>query len=139
MHKRLQQLENNVAELKKLKKKHSLESIKKETALNWALRYGLLESIQIVIDISCHIVVHMNLGNAKTYAECIELIQKHQYITEDLGKKLKAMTGLRNILVHEYVAVETEKLYDMLNYLDDFSEFSELISGNPDFTKKSDL
>jgi uncharacterized protein YutE (UPF0331/DUF86 family) len=139
MHNRLQQLENNVAELKQLKSNYSLESIKSETALNWALRYGLLESIQIVIDISCHIAVHMNLGNAQTYAECIELIQKHEYINEDLGKKLKAMIGLRNILVHEYVAVETEKLYDMLNYLDDFSEFSELISDNPNLIRKDNL
>jgi len=134
MHNRLQQLENNVVELKKIQKKYSLESIKAETALQWALRYGLLESIQIVIDVSCHIVVHNNLGNAKTYAECIELIQKYRYINENLGKKLKAMTGLRNILVHEYVSVDTEKLYEMLNYLNDFSEFSELISNHPDLS-----
>ena len=54
-------------------------------------------------------------------------------------KQLKAMIGLRNILVHEYVAVETEKLYDMLNYLDDFSEFSELISDNPNLIRKDNL
>ncbi len=123
MRERLQQLENNVAELKKLKIKYQMKDIQKETTKEWALRYGLLESIQIMIDIACHLTVHHNLGNADTYAECIELLHKFDYISHTLKEDLIKMAGLRNILVHEYVAVEVSRLYDLLNKLDDFKTF----------------
>lgn len=51
-----------------------MKDIKRDKTKEWALRYGLLESIQIVIDLSCHLVVHQNLGNAETYSDCIRLV-----------------------------------------------------------------
>lgn len=128
MNERLQQLENNIAELDRIRNYYSLEEIQDDKTKEWALRYGLLESIQIVIDISCHLVVHKNLGNAETYSECIELLQKFDYIDTDLEKNLKGMTGLRNVLVHEYVDIDLVHLYEMLDRLDDFNKFSSSIS-----------
>ncbi len=127
MRERLQQLENNVAELKKLKNNYQVEDIQNDITKEWALRYGLLESIQIVIDVACHLTVHNNLGNADTYAECIELLHKFDYISKALKEDLIKMTGLRNILVHEYVAVDVSRLYDLLNKLDDFKTFAEAV------------
>lgn len=46
-----------------------------------------------------------------------------------LARQLKAMAGLRNILLHEYVKVNIEKLYGMLEYLGDFREFAEGVRG----------
>lgn len=121
---RLQLLENNITELKKLKEEFQIEDVKKDQKKEWALRYGLLESIQIMIDIACHIVARQNLGNAETYTECIELLQAFDYIDEDLERDLKGMAGLRNILVHEYVAVDIDQLYALLENTDDFNAFA---------------
>jgi uncharacterized protein YutE (UPF0331/DUF86 family) len=33
------------------------------------------------------------------------------------------MAGLRNLLVHEYVIVDIDKLYGLLQHLDDFKDF----------------
>jgi len=127
MNKRLQQLENNIAELEKFRNNVSVFEIKNDKAKEWALRYGLLESIQIVIDMSCHLVVHNNLGNAETYADCISLLYKFNYIGKKLENNLKGMTGLRNLLVHEYVAVDLDRLYDLLERLDDFNKFVKAV------------
>lgn len=127
MYKRLIQLENNIMELKDLGQKYTLEDIESDKKKEWSLRYGFLESIQIVIDISCHLVVHHNLGNAETYADCIELLHKFDFIDEDLKRNVKAMTGLRNILVHEYVVVEVDQLYSLLERLDDFNKFAKAV------------
>ena len=104
-----------------------MEEVKQQRTTEWALRYGLLESIQIVIDISCHLVVHHNLGNAETYGDCIELLHEFDYIDRELKNTLKGMTGLRNILVHEYVTVDIDRLYDLLHHLDDFTRFAEAV------------
>lgn len=91
-----------------MKAEYSVTDIRQDKTREWALRYGLLESIQIVIDIACHIVVHHNLGNAETYADCLQLLENFDIIDEQLADALTGMAGLRNILVHEYVAVDID-------------------------------
>ena len=89
----------------------------------WALRYGIFESIQIIIDIACHITNKYNLGVAKTYTQCIENLTKYHYIEKNLEKNLISAIGLRNLLIHEYTKIDIEKLYSFLNLTSDFSKF----------------
>jgi uncharacterized protein YutE (UPF0331/DUF86 family) len=125
---RLANLEQNIRDLRLLKGK--LGTLQEGAGIHekWALRYGLFESIQIMIDISCHLVSKFNLGNPKSYRECIELLQRNGYISAELSKKVNLMIGLRNILVHEYMAIEDARLYEMLDRLDDISEFVHVCS-----------
>lgn len=124
---RLKLLEENINRLIEFKKRHTLSDIMSDKSKEWALRYGFLESLQIVIDISCHLTTRYNLGSPSTYVECIELLKKHKYLDEELSDKLIAMVGLRNILVHEYIAVDINKLYGLLDNVKDFKEFANKI------------
>lgn len=47
---RLSILERNISELEKFRSKNELAEIKNDLQLQWIMRYGLFESIQIVID-----------------------------------------------------------------------------------------
>ena len=123
---RLKVLERNVDILNDFRNKYSLEDLE-EREIEWALRYGLFESIQIVIDLSCHIVSKYNLGNPSNYADCINILYKEKYITSELAQTLKSMVGLRNILVHEYIPVDVEKIYSLLDFISDFKLFVESI------------
>jgi len=120
-------LEKNYKELKKIKKEYSYNDIKDDLKKQWALRYGFFESIQIIIDLSCHITVKKNLGNPGKYSDCIELLGKNNYISKELKDKLLKMIGLRNILVHEYIEIDLDKLYNLLDNIDDFKQFVEEI------------
>lgn len=124
---RLMLLEGNVKELSSFKEKFSPENIRSDKTKEWALRYGLLESIQLVIDIACHVVSKYNLGNPQNYSECIELLKKNDYLDNSIAAKLTAMVGLRNILVHEYIYVDLEKLYGLLDNITDFRTFAEAV------------
>jgi len=124
---RLKLLEENIAELLEFKKKTTLDDILNDKSKEWALRYGLIETIQIVIDIACHLVSKYNLGNPSTYAECIELLEKYAYIDKNLTAKLLGMVGLRNILIHEYLIIDKNKLYDLLKNVDDIRDFTHKI------------
>ena len=121
---RFANLEENIASLKELKEKISLEDVKNNKFDEWALRYGVFESIQIVIDISCHLASKHNLGVSKTYVECVEKLVKHNFIDQVLSKSLISAIGLRNMLIHEYVKIDVEQLYSFLEYIDDFERFS---------------
>ncbi len=124
---RLQHLELNVKTLKEIHDSVSLDDIQINKRYEWEIRYGLFESIQIIIDISCKISSTYNLGNPKNYKECISLLHKSNYLSKDLSAKIISMVGLRNLLVHEYVQIDNERLYEYLNYLDDFIEFANEI------------
>jgi len=60
-------------------------------------------------------------------SECIEFLRRFDHINPSLEKKLKAMTGLRNILVHEYVVVDVQRLFQLLDNIDDLSDFCESV------------
>jgi uncharacterized protein YutE (UPF0331/DUF86 family) len=124
---RLKNLDFNIAELRKMASVYDEALYKSDTQKQWALRYGLFESIQIVIDIACHITSEHNLGNAKTYRECIDALHSSHVVDNELANKLKSMIGFRNILIHEYVRIDQSKLPEFFNHLDDFQAFSKAI------------
>ena len=128
MFERLQRLEENIVQLQRFRDMHSLEDVRKDRHLEWSLRYGLLEAIQIVIDVSCHLVSRDNLGMPSTRSECIKLLQQAGYISDALASTLLGMVGLRNILVHEYIRIELERLYNLLDRIDDFRAFVKEIT-----------
>lgn len=120
---KIKRLEENLVTLEEFRKNISLDDLLRDNIKQWALRYGILECIQEIIDISCALVSINNLGNPKNYRECIEILIKNGYISEELGKRLISMVGLRNLLVHEYIKIDLSRLYEFLNNIDDFREF----------------
>ena len=124
------QLEENIKLLKEIKSTLTLEELESNKRYEGEVRYGLLESIQLLIDIACKISSRYNLGNPHTYKECIELLHKFNFISQKLAKHLVAMVGLRNLLVHEYATIDIKRLYEFLNNLDDFTSFLKEIQKN---------
>ena len=120
---KIKRLEENLVTLEEFRKNISLDDLLRDNIKQWALRYGILECIQEIIDISCALVSINNLGNPKNYRECIEILIKNGYISEELGKRLISMVGLRNLLVHEYIKIDLSRLFEFLNNIDDFREF----------------
>ena len=121
---KLKRLEDNLRVLSNFKNEYSLEDITSNKVDEWGLRYGLLESIQIIIDIACSFVADKNLGLPKNYSECITLLISNKYLDKSLGNRLTKMVGLRNLLVHEYGIIDTEKLYEYLDHLQDIRDFA---------------
>jgi uncharacterized protein YutE (UPF0331/DUF86 family) len=48
-------------------------------------------------------------------------------LSPDFARHLAPLAGLRNILVHEYLSVDWDKVYDNLAYLEDLERFSAAI------------
>ncbi|HSD64676.1 MAG TPA: DUF86 domain-containing protein [Ignavibacteriaceae bacterium] len=120
---KLIRLEENLKALKTIKDKYTLQDILSDKVDEWGLRYGFFESIQIIIDLACHIAAQKNLGTPKNYSECISFLIMNNYIKKDLGEKIIKMIGLRNIIIHDYGIIDIEKLYGYLDELDDLSNF----------------
>ena len=125
---KLKRLEENLRILSKIKEGYSIDDIIADKVDEWGLRYGLFESIQIVIDIACSVVAEKNLGIPKNYSECITILISNKYLDEELGEKIIPMVGLRNLLVHEYGVIDIRKLYEYLNHIQDLKDFAYAVS-----------
>jgi len=126
---KLKRLEENLIILTSIRDNFSLDDIKNDKVDEWGLRYGLFESIQIIIDLACSIVSEKNLGIPKNYSDCISLLNKNNYLDQGLSSRILSMIGLRNLLVHEYGIIDVEKLYEYLDHLQDIKDFAAAVSG----------
>ena len=86
-------------------------------------------AIQCVLDISNHTVADLRLKLPGDNAELFELLASNKVIPAALARKLTAMAGFRNILVHEYLEIDRRKVYGTLkNNLGDFENFVRAVS-----------
>ena len=132
---KLKRLEENLRILSKIKGEYSIDDIIADKVDEWGLRYGLFESIQIVIDLACSCVADKNLGVPKKYSEFITILITNKYLNKELGEKILRTVGLRNLLVHEYgmpvpqnAGIDIRKLYEYLSHIQDIKDFAYAIS-----------
>lgn len=84
--------------------------------------------IQSMIDIGTHIIAALLLKKAEDYHQVFEVLASEEIISKEFLPRAHALVGLRNILSHEYLAIDHGKLYkDAKAGLYDFQEFSTSI------------
>lgn len=120
---KLKRLEENLKIPSKIKETYTLDDFLTDKVDEWGLRYGLFETIQIIIDIASSLVAENNLGMPKNYSETITLLMSNSYLEKEMGEKLIGMIGLRNLLVHEYGIIDVKKLFEYLDSLNDIRDF----------------
>lgn len=123
---RLKRLEENLRELEDFKETTTTD-LEESRRTRWALRYGLMESIQAMIDVACAVVSRYNLGYPDSYADCLRALRRHDVLPDALADRLIRAVGMRNVLVHEYLDVDDELLLAALDRLSDFRAFAEAI------------
>ncbi|ADQ45256.1 protein of unknown function DUF86 [Caldicellulosiruptor kronotskyensis 2002] len=92
-------------------------------------KYLLQTSIEAIIDICNHIVSRKKLGKPSSYSDTIKILLENSYISTNLAEKLIRMVKFRNRIVHLYLEVDNQTLYEILqNNLSDFELFWNEIS-----------
>jgi uncharacterized protein YutE (UPF0331/DUF86 family) len=89
---------------------------------------GLEILIQNLLHIGAHLLASQIKNDWEDYGEVILKLGKHRVIPQAFSDKIKGMAGLRNILIHEYLKIDLDKLFDYLKYrLEDFVLFIKYI------------
>ncbi|MBN2532882.1 MAG: DUF86 domain-containing protein [Spirochaetales bacterium] len=127
--KHLHELENILTILDELKN-YSLKEIKSDIKKAWEIEHGLQLAIQNLLDVSSHLLSALGKNNCDSYTDIILTLGKENIIPYEFAEKIKGMAGLRNILVHEYLAVDIGVLHGLLQKsLVDFRVFGKYILG----------
>ena len=121
---RLVQLEESIKVLENLRRAHAFGDFSSSRELQWAVRYGFIETIQIVIDTACGLCNKNNLGSPQNYGDCLRMLNEFKYIPAELAGTLIRIVGLRNLLIHEYAAIDNVRLFGFLDELDVFRNYA---------------
>lgn len=110
------------------KRQTSLKQLKSDKDLQDIILYNLQVCIQSCIDIAAHIISDESWPPAETLAGLFDVLSQKGVIGSALNDKMRAMVGLRNIIVHEYQKIDFDKVYMFLQAeLEDFKLFAKKI------------
>ena len=80
--------------------------------------------VECAIDVGKKLVIGDRLGIPNDEADVFEKLKQADVLSQDMQGKLKAMRGLRNVLVHEYADIDDERVLEVITHrLDDFEKF----------------
>lgn len=114
----------------KMVQKNDLGNFKKDPFIHGAAERYLHLSIECLLDIGNHIIADRGYRKPETYSEILQILAEKEVITEKLFRELEGMAAFRNVLVHDYLKLDLDKVYQVikgkLNY---FEELAEVYAG----------
>ena len=79
-------------------------------------------------DMGQRVIRARKLGLAKEYREIFLILAQHKIIPKDLSEHLQKMVGFRNLAVHEYTAIDMERLkYIIKHQVDELLVFGRIL------------
>ena len=126
--KRLEKLNQYVQFLNELLKQPKSQFVSDPFVHGNAERYLQL-AIQACMDIGNHILSNIKSKTPEEYRDIFIFMGENKIISEELADKMAPLAGLRNILVHDYLDINLDKIYLLLkNNLSDFNQLGNEIS-----------
>lgn len=111
---RLHTLEAYTGELERLAATLSRSAFDSTLSTQWTIEHGLQLAIECILDVGNHLVAAEQLGSPQSYRDVIELLGQRNILPADFISRVRGMPGFRNILVHDYLAVDTSVVWEML-------------------------
>ena len=123
--KRIGRIRKCVAALEMIRRTHTRQQFLKDEMVQAAAERNMQVAIQSVLDICNHIAADLKLDVPDEEKQAIQILAARKLIPQRLARTLTEMTGMRNVLVHEYLEVDHGRLYSTLT--SDLKDFEKLI------------
>lgn len=96
-----------------------------------SLRNDVLHSLQtvcqVVIDVAGDLAARAGLPFAD-YTEAVRHLPRSGPFPDDLARRLERLPGFRNVLIHEYVSIDLERVVAALDELSPIEEFADRLA-----------
>lgn len=120
---RLADLQRHLDHLRDLKPRvASAEDLRRDLSLHNDVLFSLLSVCQLVIDLAGELSSRRG-RHFEDYTEAVRNLSAYEEMPPELIRKLERLPGFRNVLIHEYVALDLERAVDALAQLDSIKEF----------------
>lgn len=97
---------------------------------------NLQRACEQALDMANHLVAARKLGWPRTSAESFDLLERAGLVSAAMAGQMKAMVGLRNVVVHQYQDLDLDLVTSVVReHLGDLSDFARtmvnLYEGRP--------
>lgn len=118
---RLNRLGLLLKELERLREKgrHTYEA---DFEVRLATEHALQTAVQICIDVGAHIIAEHGLPTPADYRAVFNILSSAG-LDVGLAERLSNAAGMRNVIVHEYLAINDDLVWEALENLDDLRNF----------------
>lgn len=84
-------------------------------------------AIESALDIANHLIADAGFEAPDTYRDAFAILARHGVLDEELGVRLQAWAGMRNVLVHLYLDIDHGMTWDTIrNDLGDLRRLAEI-------------
>lgn len=123
---RLDELSERLARLQPLQEKLRAE-FDIDPYLRDIVERNLEVAAQCRIDICHRIIALENARKPVDYYEAILILGEMEILPSDFPQQLAPLAGFRNILIHEYLGIDWDRVFDHLHKIGDLAAFSGYI------------
>ncbi len=124
---RFRKFDEYMSILKKLQRYDLKEFCKEPEHYGSAERFLQL-AIESLNDIGNHIIAEEDFGAVEWYSDIPKRLQEQNLIDKKLEDSWIKMIGFRNVLVHDYVELDRERVYKILqNNIEDMNHIKKVL------------
>lgn len=110
---KLSRLNMFLEELRPISQK-SIEEYKDDHYLRFSAERLIQLIVECAVDVNNHVVVETDNRPPEDYRTSFVSAAKVKLISADLAERLKGSAGMRNILVHDYMEIDDEKVFNVI-------------------------
>lgn len=94
----------------------------------WAVERGLQLGAEIILDVGNHILSAQYGVSPADYGDIVKQLAQQGILDQELKERLEGLAGFRNILVHDYIRLDPERVLGALAIAPrDFGDFAHAI------------
>ena len=124
---RLAELARHIEHLRTLRRHvDGADALRRDLSLHNDVLFSLLAVCQIVIDVSGELSARKGL-RFEDYTEAVRNLAARDEFPHELVRELSMLPGFRNVLVHEYVALDLERAVEALDRLEPVESFVQIV------------
>ncbi len=124
----LDRLGAEIAALRRLAKRDTDALLADEDVLA-GVKYRFVVAIEACIDVGRHLVASEGLRAPRDYADVFTVLGDSGFLPADVVTELRDTARFRNLLVHEYVAVDDTRVIEILHTrVDNLQRFREALA-----------
>ena len=123
---RLAELRRHLDHLRILRPRVSAEALAADLSLHNDVLFSLLMVCQLVIDLAGELSARRGMA-FEDYRQAVRNLAGMSLVPSDTVAALERLPGFRNVLVHEYVALDLERAVEAMDQLGPVEDLAEAV------------
>jgi uncharacterized protein YutE (UPF0331/DUF86 family) len=125
---RLAELRRHLDHLRTLRPRvPAREALERDLSLHNDVLFSLLTVCQLVIDIAGELSARRG-ERFEDYRQAVRNLAMDPRFPPEVVRELEPLPGFRNVLIHEHVALDMDRVVEDLDRLDPFDRFADIVA-----------